>query len=128
MPSNGYDDTIGDFEKLLEAVKSSAGELPATDSLRAALEWHLQEAKAAKARQQLHTAGRQRATKDLQRQLAAGRDAAIRLRSLAKSAYGPRDKRLARFGVAPVKPRVRKPRQPREQQTSAGSSSPEPAT
>ena len=128
MPNKGYDDTIGGWEKLLEAVKSHERDLPGAESLRAALELHLQEAKEAKSRQELHRAGRQRATKDLGRSMTAGRETFSRLSSLVKSVFGPRDQRLPQFGMAPIEPSVRKPRQPRKPQPSAGFISPEPAT
>jgi hypothetical protein len=40
--------------------------------------------------------------------MAAGGDAAIRLRSLVKSRLGPRDERLPKFGIAPIGKRPHK--------------------
>jgi len=124
MRSTSFDNTIGGWEKIISATSTNEGLLPGSEYLRVALEWHLQEAKAVKARQMFHTAEREQATRELRQLRAAGRELAIRLGSLAKSAFGPRDERLGLFGVASIKPRVRKAKQ---QQPSAGSSRPEPA-
>jgi hypothetical protein len=123
MPNQGYDDTIGGWEKLLEAVRSHEGELPGAGPLRAALEFRLQESVEAKNRQDLHRSGRQRATRDLGQSMAAGRDVASRLCHLVMSAYGPRNERLQEFGMKPHG--CRQPRKPKPQN---GSSRTEPAT
>jgi hypothetical protein len=123
MSKNGYDDTIGGWQKLLEAVRSHEGELPGAEPLRAALELRLQESVEAKSRRDLHRSGRQRATKDLGQSMAAGRDTASRLCSLVKSVYGPRNERLWQFGMKP-----RGCRQPRKPKPQNGSSRTEPAT
>jgi hypothetical protein len=126
MSRNGYANTIGGWKKLLEAVSRNEGDLPGADSLRAALERHLQDAEAAKARKLFHRAESQRATKEKEQQLAAGREVASRLCSLVKSALGPRNERLGEFGIAPVQQRSRN-RRTSQQQPPAGSSSPVPA-
>lgn len=125
---SSYDNTIGGWERLLAAVDQYREMFPAAESCRAALEWHLQEAKAAKARQTLYSTERQRATLDLRLEMTAGLEAASRLRSLAISVLGTRDERLAQFGVAPRRNRVsRKSRTAKEESSSPGSSGPEPA-
>lgn len=121
--NTSYDNTIGGWEELLVAARQSEGILPAAEALLAALERHLQEAKAAKVQQVLLTAARQVATKELNQSLAACSDMASRLRHHAKSVLGPRDERLAQFGVAPIKSGfTRKVRTSRKPQSSAPSS------
>jgi hypothetical protein len=127
MGNNSYDNTIGGWERLLAAVDQCERMFPSADSCRSALEWHLQEAKAAKARQVQYSAERQRASLDLRLEIAAGGETASRLRSLVTAVLGKRDERLVQFGVAPLRKRSRKSRTAKEEPSSSGSGGPEPA-
>ncbi len=108
MATNGYDKLISGWERLLAAAKESEEMFQGSESLQVALEWYLQETRAAKARQQEHVIGRRQATKDLDILVAAGGEAATRLKSLVKSRLGPRDGRLPKYGITPIGKRPRK--------------------
>jgi len=116
MRSNSFGSTINGWEKVITASRIHEGLLPGAEPLRVALEWHLQEAMAVKARQKFHRAESTQATKELRQLQAGGLELAMRLGNLAKSALGPRDERLEQFGVAPLRPRGPKAR---KQQTSS---------
>jgi hypothetical protein len=109
MPDiNSYADVLRNWELLLTSVLEDAGLLPSVESHRAALERHLLATKAVKARQDVHTAGKQEATQELRAMIAQGRELAIRLRAAIKADMGPRTERLVHFGMAPICKRTRK--------------------
>lgn len=63
-----------------------------------------------KAQQLDLTAQRQEVTQKLKAVITQGRDAAMRLRAMAKAKLGPRSERLVHFSVAPLRARgARKP-------------------
>ena len=122
-----YDKAIGGWERLLAAVRANERIFAAGEPQFATLQFHLEEVKDAKTRQQLHSAGRKQATRDLNQGLAAGRDAAVRLQSLVKGQLGPRDEGLVRFGIALRRKRARKATGSRPAQAAADSKGQEPA-
>jgi len=115
MPNLTYDELVSGWERLLAAASEIEGNLPVAERLRAALEWHLQETKAAKARKEHHTAASQQARKDFHQLMAGSGEVARRLRCLMKAVLDPTDKRLAQFGVTRSRKQVpRKGRSSRE--------------
>ncbi|HEV2853260.1 MAG TPA: hypothetical protein VHC97_10695 [Thermoanaerobaculia bacterium] len=104
---------IGNWERLLAAVRAREAEFPALTPHRVALEAQLEAVKAAKARQLALLADSRSSTRELQQMIVAGRDQVRRLRSQVKADLGPRDVRLCLFGIAPLgkrKPYASKPR------------------
>jgi hypothetical protein len=122
-----YDKAAGGWERLIAAARASERIFAVAEPQCAALQFHLEELKDAKARQDLHSAARTQATRDLNRELAAGHDAAVRLQNLVKGQLGLRDEALTRFGIPPLRKRGRKPAASRPAPTPAGSNGQEPA-
>lgn len=127
MGKHGYDNLISGWERLLAAVNESEGMFQGSEPLQVALEWYLQETRAAKARQQQHEIGRQQATRDLRGLKAAGGDAATRLKSLVKFKLGPRDRRLVQYDIAPIQKRQRKTKGKGSKEASPESTDPKQA-
>jgi len=108
--SDSFQAFTAELESLAAAARETEPELPVLGPFIVALDEHLGDLREVKGRQQMHEARRREATQDLHRELTAAQDAAIQLRSLVRAELGPRDPRLARFGVAILrKPRPRKP-------------------
>jgi hypothetical protein len=122
-----YDRATGGWERLLAAVRANERIFATGEPQFAALQFHLEEVRDAKMRQQFHSAGRKRATRDLKQGLAAGHDAAVRLQSLVKGQLGPRDEGLVQFDIAPRRKRVRKATGSRPAPAAADSKGQEPA-
>ena len=110
MIGKSYEAFTDELESLAAAAHEAEVEMPGLGPHIAALEDQLGEVRNAKARQQMHTAKRQEATQELYEELTTANDLAIQLRSVVRAELGPRDPRLARFGVPSLKkPRPRKP-------------------
>lgn len=105
--NSSFADFIHDWEQLLAALDSNAGELPDVSAHRQPLEQVLVNAKAISARQDAHRAGLGQATRELEAVMADGRDSANRLRNFLKSHYGVRSDKLTEYGVRPVRKRSR---------------------
>jgi hypothetical protein len=109
MPRSSYRDMLGDWLKLTAAVRGSETDLPILIPYRMGLDTHLESVQEAKARQLLLELDRELATVELHKEIVAGRDHVIRLRSQIKAALGPRDERLRDFGITPLGQHRRKP-------------------
>jgi hypothetical protein len=108
VPNNSsFADFIHDWEQLLAALDTNAGELPDVSAHRQPLELVLVNAKAISARQDAHRAGLGQATRELEAVMTDGRDSANRLRNFLRSHYGSRSDKLTEFGVKPVRKRSR---------------------
>jgi hypothetical protein len=110
--NKSYSSLLKDWESLLAAVRAGEVDFPVLTAYRVALEGHLENVKAAKARQLALQAECQGATRELQQTLYAGFDEVRRLRSRVKAELGPRDSRLLLFGIAPLGKRKTRPRLP----------------
>jgi hypothetical protein len=106
--STTYDKATSGWQRLLVAARSNPRIFAISEPQCASLQFHLEELRDAKARQELHIAGRLQATRDLNHELAAGHEAAVRLQSLVKGQLGPRDEGLVKFGITPRRKRGRK--------------------
>ena len=106
---NSFADFVRDWEGLLAAAKELADQLPNVEPHTAELQTALLEVKALKDAQDTHQANRQRATQELKDALGRGKDSAIKLRGFVKAKIGPRSELLVRFGVPPLRKRIRKP-------------------
>jgi hypothetical protein len=109
MPSS-YADFVRDWESLLEAVRENQTLLPDVDLNLIELSELVDQVKQTK--QELHAGARQKATQDLTLLLDHGREAATKLRGFVKAKLGPRNELLVRFGIAPLRTRVRRTQKP----------------
>ena len=108
MPSS-YADYIRDWESLETAVADHADLLAGHEVHLVELQEARDEVKSVKAQQDLYAGARQKATQELGVALDLGKEAAVKLRGFVKAKLGPRNELLKRFGVAPVRRRVRTP-------------------
>lgn len=111
MPSS-YADFVKDWESLLDAVRENQDLLPDVDANLIELSNLLDQFKNSKARQELHAGARQKATQDVGLLLDLGKEAAVKLRGFVKAKLGPKNELLVRFGIAPVRTRVRRTQKP----------------
>ena len=111
MPSS-YADYVKDWESLLEAVRENQTLLPNVDVNLIELSDLVDQVKHQKTQQELHAGARQKATQDLGLLVDLGKEAAVKLRGFVKAKLGPRNELLVRFGVAPVRTRVRRTLKP----------------
>jgi head-tail adaptor len=106
MPEiNAFGDIVSDWERLLAALLDNLERLPEMTEELGAFRQVLAEARAAKSRQVLYAAEKQRATQDIRVAVQNGRDLASRLRAAVTSKLGARDEKLVQFRIAPLRPR-----------------------
>ncbi len=111
MPSS-YADYVKDWESLITAVQENLGQLPNVGEHLQELSTAVDDLKARKTVQELHSGARQKATQDLGDSLELGKEAAVKLRGYVKSKLGPRNELLVRFGMAPARSRSRRTLKP----------------
>lgn len=111
MPSS-YADFVNDWESLLEAVRENQDLLPNVDGNLIELSDLVDQVKTNKARQELHAGARQKATQDLGLLLDQGKEAASKLRGFVKAKLGPKNELLVRFGMTPIRTRLRRTLKP----------------
>lgn len=100
--NKSYRCLLAEWGRLLAAVRAGEVDFPVFTAYRVALEAHLENVKAARARQlALQEEGRQ-ATRELRQMVLAGADDVRRLRSQVKAELGPRDARLCLYGIKPL--------------------------
>jgi hypothetical protein len=102
---NGFGDVMVDWDSLLAAYKEHASLLGDGEADRAFLEQARKDAFQLKSLQESLRARRQEATQQLDALVRQGKEAAMRLRSLARHRFGPRNERLTHFRVAPIRKR-----------------------
>jgi hypothetical protein len=102
---NGFGDIMIDWDSLLAAYKHHAAILGDAEAERAFLEEARNKAYKLKFLQDSLRAQRQAATQELNDVVRQGKEAAIRLRSLARHRLGPRNEGLSLFRVAPIRRR-----------------------
>jgi hypothetical protein len=102
---NGFPDIVTDWRSLLHAFEQHAELLGEATEDRDLLQRLLQIAEKLKTTQLRLQAERQVTTQQLNAALAQGKDAAIRIRSMARGKLGPKNLRLLHFRVAPIRPR-----------------------
>ena len=93
---------IEDWELLLTVLRAGEGDFPVLTPYRMALELHLENVKAARARQAALQEDCRQATREVWQTALAGSDEVSRLRSRVKAELGPRDARLRLFGIKPL--------------------------
>lgn len=102
---NGYPDIVVDWRTVLGAYDHHAELMAAAAEDRDLLERLLANAERLKSLQDSLQGQRQRATQQLNETFKQGKEAALRIRALARSKLGPKNELLVHFGVAPVRPR-----------------------
>jgi hypothetical protein len=98
-------DITQDWTGLIDASDRNPELRQAADAEYQALKQSLTEMQLLKAQQLDLTAQRQEMTQKLKAVITQGRDAAMRLRAMAKAKLGPRSERLVHFSVAPLRAR-----------------------
>lgn len=93
---------LAGWEQLFAAVEAHEAELPGLAPYKSSLRESLDRVRESKNHQEVLTASRRQATRDLQQRLQEGADLVSRLRSQVKAELGPRDERLKLFGVKPI--------------------------
>jgi hypothetical protein len=102
---NGFGDVMADWQSLLAAYKQHAELLGDGEVDRAFLAAARARAFELKNLQDSLRARKQEATQQLNQMVQQGKEAAIRMRSLARHRIGPRNEGLVLFGVAPIRKR-----------------------
>jgi len=93
---------LEEWGRLLAAVRAGEVDFPVLTAYRVALEGHLENVKAAKARQLALQEDCRQATREIRQRVLAGSDEVRRLRSRVKAELGSRDARLRLFGIKPL--------------------------
>ena len=102
---NGFGDVMVDWQSLLAAYKQHAEVLGDGEADRAFLAEARARAFELKNLQQSLRARKQEATQQLNELMREGKEVAMRMRSLARHRFGPRNEGLVLFRVAPVRKR-----------------------
>ena len=103
MPEiTAYAKIFRDWEALIGSCVQHASLVPALTAYRATLEGHLENVKAARARQLALQEDCRQATREVRQMVLAGADEVRRLRNRVKAELGPRDARLHLFGIKPL--------------------------
>jgi len=93
---------LEEWGRLLAAVRAGEVDFPVLTAYRVALEGHLENVKAARARQLALQEDCRQATREVRQMVLAGSDEVRRLRSRVKAELGSRDARLRLFGIKPL--------------------------
>jgi hypothetical protein len=105
---------LEEWGRLLAAVRAGEVDFPVLTAYRVALEGHLENVRAARARQLALEEERRHATRELRQMVLAGADDVRRLRSQVKAELGPRDARLRLYGIKPIESGHRRSRRQAE--------------
>ena len=99
---NCIESTLALWEKLLVGAEANRGDLPALERYVAQLQAALDDARAARDRQQELYAAARGATQELHRRVTLGRELAARLQAGVRLLYGRRSPKLPDFGMKPL--------------------------
>jgi hypothetical protein len=102
---NGFGGIVADWKNVLGAYEYHAELLATAAEDRDLLQRLLQNAERLKSEQDRLQGERQLATQQLNATLTQGKDAAIRIRALARSKLGHKNEQLVQFRIAPTRPR-----------------------
>ncbi|HEV8581861.1 MAG TPA: hypothetical protein VGX68_22560 [Thermoanaerobaculia bacterium] len=109
MANNSYATFIALWKMLIAAARAHELDLPQIAPFAAALEEAVEDLSLAKARQRSLQEKSLQATREANDRLACSREMVQRLKNFVIAAWGPRDARLADFGIQPLgQPRVRR--------------------
>ena len=98
---------VGGWEQLLVALLANVQQFLHLEEQRNRLQQLLERARQLATEQDLHTAARQAASKELEVILADGKKLATFLRNGVKERYGNRNEKLVEFGLQPFRRRRR---------------------
>ena len=102
---NGFGGIMMDWKNVLSAYEYHAELLATAAEDRDLLKRLLQNAERLKSEQDRLQGERQLVTQQLNATLVQGKDAAIRIRALARSKLGHKNEQLVQFRIAPTRPR-----------------------
>jgi hypothetical protein len=105
MPKNSRDSTLQELERLLKAVRENEAILTGIAPFLDALERAYNRALANRRIRNAMRDSMQEATQCMNQSLAAGKDAAICIRSIIRGVLGHRSQELPRFGIKPRRKR-----------------------
>lgn len=105
---NSQADVMADWKELLQAVQSDPEVQPSVTAESQSLTQSLAQFQSLKARQNELRGLRQEVTQQIKATIVAGKETAIRVRSVVKGKIGPKNERLVHFNVAPLRKRPRK--------------------
>ena len=117
---------VSGWELLIVALLANAQQFLHLEEQRARLQQLLERARQLAAEQDLHTAAKQTASKELEAVLAEGRKLSTFLRNGVKERFGNRNEKLVEFGVQPFRRRRRETGDTEFPETK-GASAPAPA-
>lgn len=105
MKSNSQDDQVQDWTELLKAAQENETELDDAAPLIAALADIQAYAVSLRSRRDALVVSAREATRQMNEAFAAGRDAAIALRSYIRAVLGPRSEKLLCYRIKPIRKR-----------------------
>jgi DNA repair ATPase RecN len=120
---NSQADVMADWEDLLQAVQNDAEVQPSVAAESQSLAQLLTQLQGLKARQNELRGLRQEVTQQLKATVVEGSEMAIKVRSVVKGKVGPKNERLVRFKISPLRKR---PRKPKDKQPAGGAPEPNP--
>jgi hypothetical protein len=102
---NGYGQLMADWRSLLSAWQRYAELMAGATEDQDLLAQALKQAETLKGVQDRLRGERQVVTQQINAIMAQGKEAAVRIRALARSKIGPKSEALVQFRVAPIRPR-----------------------
>jgi hypothetical protein len=109
MPGKtSFADTVVDLEQLITSMSSNTTLVPGAEKFRAPLEELLAKLKTLSSAQKTLRADKQQRSRDLKDTLREGRRLASDVRAVIRGEVGIRSEKLVEFGIAPLRPRVRR--------------------
>jgi hypothetical protein len=104
-----YTGILGDLQRLMATLEANKEELPQLEPFRLKLASILAQALAVSQQQAALKATKQEASKQTRRLLTEGQRLANVVRTVVKEHYGPREEKIAEFGLQPFRGRKAKP-------------------
>lgn len=100
-----YKGIWGDWQGLLAKVEANIGEIPQLEMFRVKLAATLAQVLSISRQQDAMRASKQEASKQLRQLISEGSRVAATMRVLIKEHYGPREEKIAEFGLQPFRGR-----------------------
>jgi hypothetical protein len=103
--NSSQDDQLGDGSMLMKAVQESEAELPGVCRYMAALDQAYARVVKSRGRRNSFVAYAQEATRRMNADFKAYREAVSAMRNFIKSVYGQHSEKLIRYGIRPIRKR-----------------------